>query len=194
MATRSLALVLAGLAIAGCDSSEDEDADPVQGRGYSYSVPEGWEDASDRAQDDLEIARFRPDSLVLGEREDHFTTNVNVVREGGVPEGVTAEEYAEVSRAGLRDPAAAGLPRELAEMVEELSPTGISRLRDTELDGQDAFAWTYRSTQAGQRVRVRQVATVMDGAGFTVTLTALPAGYDEGADALDEVIESWRWE
>jgi hypothetical protein len=194
MATRRLALVLAGLAIAGCASSEDEDADPVQGRGYSYSLPEGWEDVSEQAKGEVEIPRFRPDTLVIGEREDDFTTNVNVVREGGVPEGVTAEDYAEVSLAGLRDPAAAGLPPELAATVEQLNPTGISRLRDRELGGEEAFAWTYRSTQAGRRVRVRQVATVMDGAGYTVTLTAVPAGFEEGAGALEEVVGSWRWE
>jgi hypothetical protein len=193
MATRRLALVLAALAIGGCDSAE-EDPDPVEGTGYSYSVPEGWDDVSDQAEDQIEVARFRPDTLVVGEREDDFTTNVNVVREGGVPEGVTPAEYAEVSLAGLRDPAAAGLPPELAETVEQLNPTGISEPRDTELDGQEALAWTYRSTQDGRRVRVRQVATVMDGAGYTVTLTALPAGFEDGAAALEEVVESWRWE
>jgi hypothetical protein len=40
-------------------------------------------------------------------------------------------------------------------------------------------------------VRVRQVAAVMDRSGYTVTLTVLPERFDEGADALDEVLESW---
>jgi hypothetical protein len=193
MATRRLALLLAALAIGGCDSAE-EDASPVEGTGYSYSVPEGWDDVSDQAEDQVEVARFSPDTLVVGAREDDFTTNVNVVREGGVPEAVTPEEYAEVSLAGLRDPASAGLPPELAETVEQLNPTAISEPREVELDGQEAVAWTYRSTQNGRRVRVRQLATVMDGAGYTVTLTALPAGYEDGAAGLEEVIESWRWE
>ena len=184
--------MLAALAIGGCDSAED-DSDPVEGTGYAYSVPEGWDDVSDQAEDQIEVARFSPDTLVVGAREDDFTTNVNVVREGGVPEAVTPQEYAEVSLAGLRDPAA-GLPPELAATVERLNPTGISRPGEIELDGQEAVAWTYRSTQNGRRVRVRQVATVMDGAGYTVTLTALPAGYEDGAAGLEQVIESWRWE
>jgi hypothetical protein len=193
MATRRLALVLAALAVGGCDSAE-EDSDPVDGTGYSYSVPEGWDDVSDQAGDQIEVARFSPDTLVVGAREDDFTTNVNVVREGGVPEAVTPEEYAEVSLASLRDPAAAGLPPELAAEVGRLNPTRISRPGEIELDGQEAVAWTYRSIQNGRRVRVRQVATVMDGAGYTVTLTAVPAGYEDGAAGLEQVIESWRWE
>jgi hypothetical protein len=193
MGTRRLALVLAGLAMAGCDRSE-EDADPVEGTGYSYSVPEGWEDVSEQAEDEVGIARLSADTLVAGDRVDDFRTNVNVVRERGVPEGVTADEYAELSLAGLRDPAAAGLPPELAAAVGDLNPTAISEPSDTELGGHEALAWSYRSTQNGRRVRVRQVATVMDGAGYTVTLTARPAGYEEGAAALGEVVESWRWE
>lgn len=193
MATRRLALVLVGLAVAGCDGSE-QDADPVEGTGYSYSAPNSWDDVSDRAQDQPELARFRPDSLVVGERKADFTTNVNVVRESGLPDGLTAEHYAEASLAGLRDPGKAGLPPELAQAIEKLDPTGIDVGRDTELDGEEAVVWTYWSTQNGRRVRVRQVAAVMDGVGYTVTLTALPVSFEAGAEALEEVVGSWSWE
>jgi hypothetical protein len=195
MATRRLAavLALAALAAAGC-GGDDEDEDPVEGNGYSYSVPDGWEDVSDRAEEELEVGGFRPDSLVTGESEDDFATNVNVIREDGLPEGVTAAQYADVSLAGLRDPAGAGLPPEVAETIEDLNPTQISEPRDAELDGEEAVAWDYRSTQDGRDVRVRQMAAVMDGAGYTVTLTVLPARFKEGNGAFDEVLESWSWE
>jgi hypothetical protein len=186
-------LAVAALGLAGC-SGDDEDEDPVEGTGYTYSVPDGWEDASDRAEDEIEVGGFRPDTLVVGEREDDFATNVNVIREDGVPEGVTAARYGELSLVGLRDPAAAGLPPELAEAIENLNPTRISEPRDAELDGEEAVAWDYRSTQNGRNVRVRQVAAVMGGAGYTVTLTVLPARFEEGTGALEEVVESWRWE
>jgi hypothetical protein len=195
MATRRLAavLALAALAAAGC-GGDDEDEDPVEGNGYSYSVPDGWEDVSDRAEEELEVGGFRPDSLVTGESEDDFATNVNVIREDGLSEGVTAAQYADVSLAGLRDPAGAGLPPEVAETIEDLNPTQISEPRDAELDGEEAVAWDYRSTQDGRNVRVRQMAAVMDGAGYTVTLTVLPARFEEGNGAFDEVLESWSWE
>jgi hypothetical protein len=186
-------LALAALALAGC-SGDDDDEDPVEGTGYTYSVPDGWEDASGRAEDELEVGGFRPDTLVVGDREDDFATNVNVIREDGVPERVTAARYGAVSLAGLRDPAGAGLPPELAEAIENLNPTRISEPRDAELDGEEAVAWDYRSTQNGRNVRVRQLATVMGGAGYTVTLTVLPDRFEEGTAALEEIVESWRWE
>jgi hypothetical protein len=195
MATRRLAalLALAALAPAGC-GGEDEGGDAVEGDGYSYSVPDGWEDASDRRQDVPELGRVELDTLVIGEREDDFTTNVNVVREGGVPEAVTAAEYAEVSLAGLRDPAAAGLPPGLAKELESLDPARLSEARDLELGGEEAVAWDFEATQEGRRVRIRQLVAVTDGAGYTVSLTVLPGRFEEATGALDEVIESWRWE
>ncbi len=172
MGTRSLGILLALVALAGC-SEEDEEPPQVEGTGYTYAVPGGWEEATGA---DIEVGGFRPDSLVIAEREDDFTTNVNVVREDGLPGGVTVDDYAEASVAGLRDPAAAGLPPELVEVIEALSPTQISELRDAELGGEEAVAWEYRATQDGRRVQIRQVAAVMDGAGYTVTLTVLPDG------------------
>jgi len=193
MDIRSLGILLALVALAGC-SEEDEERPQVEGTGYTYSVPGGWQDVSDRAEEELEVGGFRPDSLVIAERENDFATNVNVIREGGLPEGVTAARYADVSIAGLRDPVAAGLPPEVAETIEDIKPEQISRPSDADLGGEEAVAWDYRSTQDGRNVRVRQVAAVMDGAGYTVTLTVLPARLEEGSGALDEVVESWSWE
>jgi hypothetical protein len=190
MGTRSLGILLALVALAGC-SEEDEERPQVEGTGYTYAVPGGWEEGDEA---DPALGGFRPDSLVFGEREDDFTANVNVVREGGVPDGVTVDDYAEASVAGLRNPAAAGLQPELVETVEELNPTRISELREAELGGEEAFAWDYRATQDGLRVQIRQVAVVMDGAGYTLTLTVLPNRFDEGNEALDEVVDSWEWE
>lgn len=197
MATRRLLalLALAVLAVAGCGGGDD-DQEPVQGTGYTYSVPDGWEDVSDRAEDEpgLELGGIRPDSIVVAEPEDDFATNVNVVRQGGLPAGVTAAQYAEANLAGLRNPTAAGLPPEIIESLKSLNPRDISERRDLELDGEEAFEWGYRATQGGRTMRLRQVATVVDEAGYTVTLTALPDGFEEGTEALDEVVESWAWE
>jgi DcrB len=195
MATRRLLplLALAVFAVAGCGGGDE---DPVEGTGYTYSVPDGWEDASDQAEDEpgLELGGIRPDSIVVAEPEDDFATNVNVVRQDGLPSGVTAAQYAEANLAGLRNPTAAGLPPELVETVKSLKPSDISKRRDVDLDGEEAFEWDYRATQGGRRMRLRQVAAVVDGAGFTVTLTALPDGFEEGDEALDEIVESWSWE
>ena len=186
-------LAVAAVALAAC-SSGDEDAEPVEGTGYTYSVPDGWEDFSDPAEEEIEIGGFRPDTLVVGEREDGFATNVNVIREDGLPSGVTAAQYADASLAGLRDPVGAGMPPEVAQAIEDGNLRQISEPRGAELDGEEAFAWDYRGTQDGRDVRVQQVAAVMDGAGYTLTLTVLPDRFDEGSEALDQVVESWDWE
>jgi hypothetical protein len=186
-------LALAAVALAGC-SGGDEDEEQVQGTGYTYSLPDGWEDVSDPAEEEIEVGGFRPDTLVVGEREDDFATNVNVIREAGLPDGVTAAQYADASLAGLRDPVGAGMPPEVAQAIEEGNLRQISEPRDAELDGEEAFAWDYRGTQDGRDVRVQQVAAVMGRAGYTLTLTVLPAQFGEGSEALDQVVESWSWE
>jgi hypothetical protein len=195
MGIRSLLalLALAAVTLAGCNG-DDENEDPVEGTGYTYAVPDGWEDVSDQAEEEIDVGGFRPDTLVIGESQDDFATNVNVIREGGLPNGVTAAQYADASLAGLRDPVGAGLPPEVAQAIEDGDLREISDPRDAELDGEEAFAWDYRGTQDGRDVRVQQLAAVMDGAGYTLTLTVLPDRFDEGDEALHEVVESWDWE
>ena len=192
MATRSLAalLALAALAAAGC--GED---DPVEGAGYTYSVPDGWEDVSDEADDEIDIAGMRPDSLVAGEAEDGFAPDVNVIREGGLPADVTTAQYADVSLAGLRDPAGAGLPPELVEIVDRLGPHDFSEPQDSELDGEEAVVWEFSGkSRDGGDTRVRQVTAVHDSSAYTLTLTVRPNRFDEETDALDEIVDTWEWE
>jgi hypothetical protein len=193
MAIRRVAslLALAALAAAGCGGEDD---DPVEGTGYTYSVPDGWEDASDSeaADEAPKVIGVRFDSLVNGGAENGFAVNVNVLRER-VPGGVTASEYAELNIATLRNPSAAGYPPELAERIEELDVRGLSEPRELELDGAGAMTWDYGTTQGGRDMRQRQMVVVRDGAGFTITLTALPSQFEDGAEALGEVVESWSW-
>jgi hypothetical protein len=186
-------LAVAALVAGGCSGDDGDDAGEIDGTGYAYAVPDGWGEATEDALD-LQLEGVRIDSAVTGEREDDFTTNVNVTREGGVPDGVSSAEYADVSLESLRDPAAAGLPPEIVAQVESLDVEGVRRLPGTELGGRDAVVWEYRAVSQGKATRVRQLTAVMDGAGYTVTLTAVPDAFEEGAGALDEVVESWEWD
>jgi hypothetical protein len=194
MAIRSLLALLAVAVFASGACGGDEDEDRVEGTGYTYSVPEGWEAVSGRDEEAVEFGGVRPDSLVIGESRDDFATNVNVLREDGVPERVTAARYAELSLSGLRDPASSGLPPEAVEAIEAANPRRISEPRGAELDGEEALAWDYVGTQDGRSVRVRQLAAVADGAGYVITLTVLADRFGEGAEALGQVVESWDWE
>jgi hypothetical protein len=189
-----LAVACLALAAGGCGDDDDaEDRDRVSGRGYSYAVPEGWRDISEEAPDELEVAGIRPDTAVVGEREDDFATNVNVIREGGLPPGVSTSEYANITIAVLRNPAASGFPPEFVEAIERIQPRGITEPREAELGGEPAVSWSYDSTQQGRELRIRQVASVVDDAGYTVTLTSLREQHEEGVDVFDELTDSWRW-
>jgi hypothetical protein len=186
-----LAAIALALAAAGCGDGEDR----VEGSGYSYQVPEGWEDVSDEAEDEpsLEFGGLRPDSLVVGEREEGLAPNVAVVRESGVPPGVAAREYVEASIAGLRDPVAAGLPPDLVEVIEEMRPRQISRTRTLDLAGEEAVELELTESKDGRVLRVRQVVAVRGGSGYSVALTAARERFEDELGALDEVVESWRW-
>lgn len=192
MGTRRLVtcLCLGAAAVAGCGDEEAK----IDGSGYSYSLPDGWEDGTEAISEIEDETGILADSVAFGEREDDFTTNVNVFREGGLPARTTAAKYAEFSIAGLRDPDAVGIPPDIAEQVEAAAATDISEPRPGELGGEDAVGWEYRSQGPERETRVRQVTAVKDGAAYTVTLTALPEAYDEGTDALDEIVESWEWD
>jgi hypothetical protein len=187
---RSLGGILAALTIALVAACGDDAPERVDGQGYSYAVPDGW----DQVEDDVEIAGFRPDSAVIGDRDDGFRVNVNVVREGGLPAGMTVAQYAEASIAGVRDPRAAGLPQELVDTVERMRPRQFTQPSTAEIGGEKAVTWEYVGTQGANDLHLRQVAAVMDGVAYTVTLSALPEQVDEGQDALDEVVDSWEWE
>jgi hypothetical protein len=193
MAIRRLLVPLAALALALAGCSDEEQR--VDGSGYTYAVPDGWEDASDEAGGiDLPMEGLLVDSAVIGDRVDDFTTNVNVVREGGLPAGATAREYSAVSLANLRDPAAAGLPPDVVEQLEAIDEESLSVTPGAELGGREAVEWEYRTSYPGQETRVRQVTAVRDGAGYTVTLTTVPDAFEDATPALDEVVDSWEWE
>jgi hypothetical protein len=191
IAAACLALLMT--AASGCGDEEEE---RVEGDGYSYAVPDGWRDVSDEAEDEpgLEVAGIGPDTLVIGEREDGFASNVNVILEAGLPAEMTVPEYVDITINGLRDPAAAGFPPELVETIESIRPTEITEPRDAALGDEEALAWDYNSTQGGRQLRIRQVATVVDETGYTVTLTVLPQHREDGLDALEQVTDSWRFE
>jgi hypothetical protein len=168
----------------------------VDGRGYAYDVPDGWDDATDEAEDnpELDLGGIRADTLVVGEREDGFTPNVNVIREPGLPEGVGAREYAEASLIALRDPAAAGFPPEVVETLEQLRPRQITPVGDAELAGEEAATWSYRTDQEGRAMRIRQLASVKDGTGYSVTLTVTSDRFEDELGAFEEVLETWEWD
>jgi hypothetical protein len=188
--------VLLGAAVVGLAGCGGDDGDRVDGDGYTYEAPDGWNDVTEDLSDEesLEFAGVRPDTIVADEAEDGFATNVNVVAQQGMPANLTSAAFARVNMAALRDPAGSNLPPEVAASIEALNVRDIRRTGAVDLDGEEVPGWEYLSTQRGQDLRLRAVLAIRDGAGYTITMTAMPGAFGDGSEALDEVLESWRWE
>jgi hypothetical protein len=192
----TLALTLAlTIAVTAC-GADDGSTDRVAGSGYSYAVPGDWDDRTDESKEEaeLELAGVRPDTVVTSESRDGFATNVNVIREEGLPEGVTAGDYAHISQAGLRDPVSAGFPPEVVEVIEAMKVRDLSDAEITELAGERGATLQYASSRAGRPLRHRQLIAVRSNAAYTLTYTAPEERFEEDLPAFEEIIESWRWE
>ena len=183
---RALAAAAATLAIAGCGGGDD--AERVDGEGYSYEVPSGWDDRSEAASQ-ISAAGFQPDTIVADDPSGGFTASVNVVRETSLAADVDVNDYVRLSRRNLSDPAAL---RQLG--LEGFEPRLGDEVRPGELDGEPSRSFDYTATQQGREVGFRQVYAIRNRTAYVVTYTALRDGFAAGAGSLDEVTGSWQWE
>ena len=190
----ALALVLP-VAVAAC-GGDGGSTETVEGTGYSYALPEDWDDRTDASEDvpELELGGIRADTLVTGERRDDFFANVNVIREPGLPKGFSAGDYAELVFANLRDPASSGFPPEVVEAIEDQNVRDLRELGSIQLAGEPGAAWQYAGTTAGRELRYRQLVAVRSNAAYTLTYTASRENFEEDLPAFEEIVESWQWE
>jgi len=174
------ALAALALAATGCGGGE-----PVEGSGYAYDVPEGWEEASEERVS--EIAPLA-DTIVFGEESDGFATNINVVATGQVPEGTDLLTEVELGITTVQEqPEIFGLPEE-TEIEVTMEPA------ETTLAGETAFEDQYTTDTGSQMLLQRQVTSISpDGLAFTITATSIGDAADRDM-AMDEVLESWSWE
>lgn len=187
----ALGLVVAMLAAAGCGDEGDE-AQVVRGDGYQYELPEGWTNRSDdEGASGLDLGGFSPDTLVTDAPAEGFATNVNVVLESSLTDDVGAEVYADAIRQSVADPASLG--GEVAETIERLNPRDIAPKRRLDLDGDAAYGFDYTGNRGRRVLRFRQVATVHDTTGYTITYTALRSRFRAGLDDLERLLDTWRW-
>jgi hypothetical protein len=183
--TRAVGLVIAAVAIGACGG---DDGERVDGDGYSYELPGGWDDRSASA-DEISAAGFQPDTIVADDPVEGFTPSVNVVRETSLADDVDVNDYVELSRRNLSDPQA------LEQLgLEGFEPQLEDEVREGELDGEDSSSFDYTANQQGKEVAFRQVYAIRDGTAYVLTYTALRDRFQDGTDALDEVIDSWEWE
>lgn len=182
------AALLAGAAgCGGDDDAEREGGGVVAGKGYEYTLPDGWVDASTLtgpAAEQLGLGGDAIDTLSTADATSEFATSVNVAT---IPApGATLKQLATVSRANIANP--------------EVLPPGVeftskpTAAEPTELDGSPARQFEYEGTFQGNEGELRQLVTLHGGAAFAVGF-ASPAGeFEADSEAFDQVTESWRWE
>jgi hypothetical protein len=185
---RAALLVTGALALGACGGDDGDDADRVDGDGYTYEVPGGWDDRSESAGE-ISAAGFQPDTIVADDPMEGFTPSVNVVRETSLADDVDVNDYVRLSRRNLSDPEALG---QLG--LEGFEPRLEDEVREGELDGEQSSSFDYTADQQGKQVAFRQVYAIRDGTAYVVTYTTLRDDFDDGTAALDEVIDSWEWE
>jgi hypothetical protein len=170
--------------LAGCGDDNGEGGEVVEGTGYELTVPDGWNDRTDRAED-FQFAGFEPDVIFTDDAESGFQVNVNVTREPDIG-SIGLDEYVEAAREIVRQGSIGG--EQIPGGGAELGPA-----RPTELDGEEAREFDHTREVQGQQLKLRQRVAVRDGAAYTITYTALEEGFDEDLDAYEAAVESWRW-
>ncbi|HET9420049.1 MAG TPA: hypothetical protein VFO49_02855 [Nocardioides sp.] len=179
----ALAVVLA-LVTSGDDPEEKSDdngdttqtCDPcLEGEGYQYELPEGWNDITDQVLEDnpgqptLDTASAWGDSVEAG--------RANVIIE------VSSWTYNDLEDA-------------VGILSDNLSNLGgeIEDLDDRTIDGEQAKGVLLtRTNDSG--VEVEQTAYIVKNGDDAVVITASNKSDDDGpADAYEKIYDSWSWE
>ncbi|HYJ68441.1 MAG TPA: hypothetical protein VEX15_12375 [Nocardioidaceae bacterium] len=142
----------------------------IEGDGYAYAVPEGWEDRTSWARD---IAPDGGDSAVGVSDPDHgFDTNVLVAAWDA--DGVTSIEKAQD----------AWLPAGVS--VEQLEPTSI--------DGVEAVGVRHETNSDADRPIVQLgYLALRDGQLYSIVLSAPVQSEGDSEAAFSAVLDSWSW-
>ena len=183
---------------AGCGDDEPE---TIDGDGYTFEIPEGWEDVTGDGEEIADViggaggdaaaaAGAYDISLVSDETSNDFRTNFNVGRQEDLPPGYDSLQFAEQNIAVFQNP----------DQVAGLLPDGLGidfvgdEPRKTTLGGETAYEVEYGLTTEEARVRALQVFAVHDGVAYVGTYTADPGVFDPQAEDLHQILDSWEWD
>lgn len=171
-----VALVVAGgalggvLLLTGNDSASS--GDTIEGRGYSYAIPEGWSDARDRVDPSQGI-----DTVVRADDADGgFHTNVLVEVD---------------SASGVTDPAT--IKEQWTNNIGNAVGGTPEPIDGTTIDGQDAIGVRIQTAQ--RDIQIVQVAYLVlnDGKVYSIALSANADAADAATDTFQELLDSWSW-
>ena len=193
-----LASLIGALLATGCGSDEPK---PVDGDGYAFEVPAGWEDVTGDSEEiadliggaggDAAAAAGAYDvAVVSDETSDDFRTNFNVGLQEDLPPDFDSLEFAEQNIAVFKNP----------DQVEGILPDGIEvdfvgdEPRRTTLDGETAYELQYGLTTEASKVQALQVFVVHEDTAYVGTYTADAEVFDAGSEDLRQILETWKWD
>lgn len=154
------------------ESATTTSGDTIDGDGYTYAIPEGWEDVGEEA------ATAQADSAVRVTDAGGFGTNINVIVAPAPPGGDDIESLRE----------------QFQQQIEGMVDTKVEALENITVDGETAIGQTASADQQGQTLIFTQYFVPHDGNLYAITLTAPEDNAEEGRAALDSVVSSWAWE
>lgn len=152
----------------------DDAGDRISGQGYSFAMPEGWEDGTERFQ---AISPLLDTGAVDTDVSQGFADNVNVIRNDSFQEmGLDEAEQQFVAE---------------AETVSE----DVQVRERTEIGGEAAIHISGRTAAGKAKVRTEQYSLYHEDAWYIVTFSFAENSDDATVDAdVTAVLGSWQWE
>lgn len=156
------------------DDEDTDDGERVGTEDFTFALPDGWQDVSDRdGAGQAELAYADSEAV------DGFQNNINVIRTPNVPDFDVDE---------LEDTAITEL--ESAGMFEN-----ITAQDNYEVDGIDVPVVSAEATQSGVTYVARQYYAIHEGALYVITVSFGPSVSERNQVKISEqIVDSWRWE
>jgi hypothetical protein len=181
-----VALVVAGGAVGGFlllggdddddssngGSSNETSGETIEGQGYSYPIPDGWEaSGSDVTTGVIDTA------IQVVEPVDGFRTNMLV--EVHAAQGETDVEAIRSTWESNIANAVGGTP----EQIDSLA-----------IDGVDAVGIRIETTQRGTQVVQHAYLVINDDTIYSIALSAGLSSEDDAVGTFQEVLDGWTWQ
>ncbi|MGI8614326.1 MAG: hypothetical protein ACR2KL_10365 [Nocardioidaceae bacterium] len=144
----------------------------VSGTGYSYAVPDGWDDIINESEAQGADTFVRSTEVVDG-----FRTNINTVVNPA--HGVTDLDT---------------IRNEAATELEHTVGKRPSQIADITIAGERAIGQRAQFTTSGIDITMTQYATVHNDQFVVMTVTSATADVSTAVQAAQTVVSSWSWQ
>jgi hypothetical protein len=153
------------------ESTDDGSGAGIQGDGYSYAVPDGWQDATALAKQQSPQA----DTAIAIASASDFANNINILS----PTPYTGDETTLLTQA--------------KQELKSLTSSPVRSIEPVDFDGTTAQGQQSTGDSASGPLTFTQYLVIKDGQLRVVTLTSALDEQAASAAALDKVVDSWRW-